>query len=66
MRLSGLGVAGWRPTSELRVRGSSPDELLAAIDVDGRANEPRVRHEVDGQYGDVGRVDDASNGQRRT
>jgi hypothetical protein len=40
--------------------GSPLDELLAAVDVEGRAGDRRVRHEVDGQCGDVGRADDAS------
>src|SRR5262249_58810837 len=41
------------------------DELLAAVDVEGRAGNRRVRHEVNGQCGDVGRADDASDRQRR-
>ena len=41
------------------------DELLAAVDVVGRAGERGVRHEVDGERGDVGRSDDASDRQRR-
>ena len=39
---------------------SSFDELLAAVDVEGRAGDRGVRHEVDGQCGDVGRADDAA------
>ena len=35
------------------------DKLLAAVDVEGRPGDRRVRHEVDGQCGDVGRADDA-------
>src|SRR5215469_7777734 len=41
----------------------SLDELLAAVDVDGRAGDRRVGHEVDGQCGDVGRADDAADRQ---
>src|SRR6266545_2022035 len=46
--------------------GSPLDELLTAVDVEGRAGDRRVGHEVDGQRGDVGRTDDASDRQRRT
>ena len=45
---------------------SSFDELLAAVDVEGRAGDRGVRHEVDGQCGDVGRADDAADRQRGT
>ena len=45
---------------------SSFDELLAAVDVEGRAGDRGVRHEVDGQRGDVGRADDAADRQRGT
>ena len=45
---------------------SSFDELLAAIDVEGRAGDRGVGHEVDGQCGDVGRADDAADWQRGT
>jgi len=38
--------------------------LLAAVDVEGRAGDRGVRHEVDGQCGDVGRADDAADRQR--
>lgn len=41
-------------------------ELLAAIDVVGRARQGRVRHEVYGERGDVGRSDDAADGKRGT
>jgi hypothetical protein len=41
-------------------RGSLPDELLPAVDVEGRAGDRRVRHEVDGQRSNVGRANDAS------
>ncbi len=41
------------------------DELLAAVDVVGRAGERRVGHDVHGERGDVGRSDDASDRQRR-
>jgi hypothetical protein len=43
--------------------GSSLDELLSAVDVEGRAGDRRVRHEVDGQCGYVGRTDDPSDWQ---
>src|SRR5215472_8901041 len=42
----------------------SVDELLAAVDVEGRAGHRGVGHEVDGQCGDVGRADDAADRQR--
>jgi len=45
--------------------GSPLDELLPAVDIEGRAGDRRVRHEVDGQCGDVGRADDAPDRQRR-
>jgi hypothetical protein len=45
---------------------SSFDELLAAVDVEGRAGDRGVRHKVDGQCGDVGRADDAADRQRGT
>jgi hypothetical protein len=38
-------------------------ELLTAIDVEGRAGDRGVCHEVDGQGGDVGRADDAADRQ---
>src|SRR6478736_5810150 len=41
------------------------DELLAAVDVIGRAREDRVGHDVYSERGDVGRADDASDRQRR-
>jgi hypothetical protein len=37
----------------------SPNELLAAVDVVGRAGDGGVGHDVDGQGGDVGWADDA-------
>src|SRR5215831_6726999 len=40
------------------------DELLTAVDVEGRTRDRRVRHEMDGQCGDVGRADDAPDRQR--
>jgi hypothetical protein len=47
-----------------RVRSaSSLDELLSAVDVEGRAGDRRVCHEVDGQCGYVGRTDDPSDRQ---
>ena len=46
--------------------GSSLDELLSAVDVEGRAGDRRVRHEVDGQCGYVGRTDDPSDWQDGT
>src|SRR5262249_8153441 len=40
------------------------DELLAAVDVVGRAREGRVYHDVYRERGDVGRSDDASDVER--
>ena len=48
------------------IRRSSFEELLAAVDVEGRAGDRGVRHEVDGQGGDVGRADDPADRQRGT
>ena len=45
---------------------SSVDELLAAVDVEGRAGHRGVRPEAGGQCGDVGRADDAVDRQRGT
>jgi hypothetical protein len=45
---------------------SSFEELLAAVDVEGRAGDRGVRHEVDSQGGDVGWADDAADRQRGT
>jgi hypothetical protein len=39
--------------------------LLTAVDVEGRPGNCRVDHEVDGQCGDVGWADDASDRQSR-
>src|SRR5271165_7631314 len=54
--------------AECRLRRGTPrlsfDELLAAVDVEGRAGDRAVRHEVHGQGGDVGRADDAADRQR--
>ena len=41
------------------------DQLLASVDVVGRAGERGVGHEVDGERGDVGRPDDAPDRERR-
>ena len=52
--------------ADIGCRVISPlDELLAAVDVEGRAGDRRIRHEVDGQSGDVSRADHASDRQRR-
>src|SRR3989442_12348608 len=40
------------------------DELLPAVDVVGRARQGRVGHDVYGERGDVGRSDDAPDGER--
>jgi hypothetical protein len=45
--------------------GSSRRELLAAIDVIRRVSESRVSREVNCQRGNVGRSDDAADGERR-
>jgi len=41
------------------------NELLAAVDVVGRAGDSGVGHQVHGERGDVGRPDHAPDGQRR-
>ena len=46
-------------------RGSSLDELLATVDVEGRAGDRGVRHEVDREGGDVGRADNTPDRQGR-
>src|SRR4051812_39373317 len=60
------------PPSEGMWRRSNTDpllrlgnELLAAVDVVCRTGEGRVGHEVDRKGGDVGRADDAPDGERR-
>ena len=40
------------------------DQLLAAVDVEGRPGQRGVGHEVDGERGDVGGADDAADRQR--
>jgi hypothetical protein len=47
------------------VTGSPLHELLAAVDVVSCSGDRRVRHEVDGEHGDVGRADHAPDRQRR-
>src|SRR3954468_9288785 len=49
----------------MSARMSAGDELLPAVDVVGRAGQRGVRHEVDGERGDVVGSDDATDGQRR-
>ncbi len=46
------------------VTGSPLDELLAAVGVVRCSSDRCVRHEVDGERGDVGRADDAPDRQR--
>src|SRR5436309_206089 len=47
--------------------GPSPgDELLATVDVVGRAGERFIAHEVHGEGGEVGGPDHAADGQRGT
>src|SRR4051812_6735825 len=41
------------------------DQLLTAVDVEGRAGDRRVRHEMNRERGDVGRADDSPDRQRR-
>ena len=53
-------------TSPAPSRSPSGDELLAAVDVVGRAGERRVGHDVHGKRGDVGRSHHAPDGQRNT
>ena len=45
--------AAWSPPLRLRRSSASGDELLAAVDVERRPGQGRVRHDVDGQRGDV-------------
>ena len=40
------------------------EDLLAAVDVVGRAAERRIGHDVHGERGDVGRTDDPPDRQR--
>ena len=47
-----------------RVIRAELDQLLAAVDVVGRTGDGAVRHEVDGERGDVGAPDHAPDGQR--
>lgn len=49
-----------------RLSTSPFDELLATVDVEDGASDRRVRHQADGERGDVGRANDASDRQRRT
>src|SRR5262245_31480791 len=62
-------AASWRTLIVSRSIGISLglpiDELLAAVDVEGRAGNCGVGHEVDGQCGDVSRADHAPDRQRR-
>src|SRR5262249_22691820 len=44
--------------------GSALDELLAAVDIEGRAGDRRVGHEMNGQCGNVRRTDDSPDRQR--
>src|SRR5512133_4399834 len=53
-----------RPNTVIDGLPRSRDELLAAVDVVGRAGEGGVGHEVNGQRGDVRRSDDAPDGER--
>ncbi len=46
-----------------RHRSGAVEQLLAAVDVEGGAGEGRVRHEVDGERGDVRGPDDAADRQ---
>jgi hypothetical protein len=48
------------------LRASALDELLPAVDVEGRTGHRGVRHEVDGERGDVLRPDDAPDRQGRS
>jgi len=58
-----VAITGCLRHGKLRL---SFDELLAAVDVDGRAGDRGVRHEVDAQCGDVGRAVAAADRQRGT
>ena len=64
-RCGGRGHCGRAERRLLRGRPRlSLDELLAAVDVEGRAGDRGVGHEVDGQCGDVGWADEAADRQR--
>jgi len=51
-------------SSKISVKGSPFDELLATIDVVRRSGDRCVRHEVDGERGDVDRSYDPPDGKR--
>src|SRR4051812_34364570 len=53
-----------RPDTVIADLPWSGDELLAAVDVVGRAGERRVGHEGNGERRDVGRPDHAADGER--
>src|SRR5215470_2715517 len=64
-RYHAAGFDGRGVEMRFRSPADSPlDELLTAVDVEGRTRDRRVRHEMDGQCGDVGRADDAPDRQR--
>jgi hypothetical protein len=48
------------PQAPFGPNSSCLDELLTAVDVEGGAGDGGVRHEMDGEGGDVGRGDDAA------
>ena len=50
--------------NKAREPGSPLDQPLTTVDVEGRAGNRRVRHEVHGQRGDVGRADHAPYSKR--
>jgi hypothetical protein len=54
------------PRSVPQVRESALDELLTAVDLDRGTGDRSVRHEVDGQRGDVGRGDEAPDRKRHS
>src|SRR3954462_2581370 len=54
-----------RPDTVIDDLPRSRDELLAAVDVVGRAGEGRVGHEGNGERRDVGRSDHPADGERR-
>ncbi len=51
---------GLDPQAPFGPDSSCLDELLTAVDVEGGAGDGGVRHEMDGEGGDVGRGDDAA------
>jgi hypothetical protein len=62
--LGGVTLRCVTASSKISVKGSLVDELLAATDVIRCSGDRRVRHEVDGVRGDVGRSYDPPDRKR--